>query len=79
MYSKGFHFFADVRDPGDGLWWRYDALSEGGEAARTTAPSGTTTHTTGGATRQYFPVLLVYVRTPASGNSGGSASEDDAS
>lgn len=57
------HFVADVHDPYEATWLRYDANANAAVGTRVAPPSGRVQHE--GAT--YYPLLLAYVRMPPAG------------
>ena len=58
MHAKGYHFFADVIDPRERRWLRYDGMVAGGVGQPVVPTGGATMH--GG--HRYYPTLAVYVR-----------------
>ena len=64
MYAKGYHFFADVIDPRERRWLRYDGRVAGGVGQPTMAGGvgQPTMHGKPGEPRRYYyPTLAVYV------------------
>ena len=58
MYAKGYHFFADVIDPRERRWLRYDGMVAGGVGQPVVPTGGATMHDD----HRYYPTLAVYVR-----------------
>ena len=63
MFQKGVHFIADVYDPREAKWLRFDGMNAGGRGMPIEPSAGRITHNGG----RYFPVVAVYVcdRPPA--------------
>jgi len=57
MYAKGYHFFADVIDPRERRWLRYDGRVAGGVGQPVVPTGGATIH----GKDRYYPTLAVYV------------------
>ena len=57
MYQLDVHFVADVYDPCEARWLRFDGMEAGGRATPIEPTEGRMTHRGG----RYFPVLAVYV------------------
>ena len=58
MYAKGYHFFADVLDPRERRWLRYDGLVADGVGQPVEPTGGAMRH----GQRRYYPTLAVYSR-----------------
>ena len=58
MYSKGYHFFADVLDPCERRWLRYDGAVAGG-VGQSIEPTGRAMRHGG---RTYYPTIVMYVK-----------------
>lgn len=61
MYSKGHHFFADVLDPREHSWLRFDGMVASG-AGLPVKSMGRAVMLRG---KRYYPTLVVYVRERA--------------
>ena len=58
FYSHNYHYIADVYDPFEERWIRYDAISNGGIGVAVAPPTGRLDH----RDHAYYPVALAYVR-----------------
>ena len=61
MYAKDCHFFADVRQPGDGQWLRYDGLSNEGIGVPIQPPRGVV-YLSG---MRFYPNIVAYRLLPS--------------
>ena len=59
MYAKGYHYFADVLDPHERRWLRYDGLLAQG-VGQPIAPTAGAQIDRGGT--RWYPILAVYAR-----------------
>ena len=58
MYARGYHFFADVLDPREWRWLRYDGMVADGVAQPVTPTGGAMWH----RGKRYYPTCVVYVK-----------------
>ena len=58
MYRKGYHFLADVFDPRERLWLRYDGMHMHGAGQPIEMRGGAVRH----VGKRYYPTLAVYAR-----------------
>ena len=61
FYRRDYHFFADVCDPSERRWLRYDGMVADGVGQPTPPPGGATQQ----AGARYYPTALVYVKHTA--------------
>ena len=62
LYAHNYHYIADVHDPVDASWVRYDANANGGIGTPVAPPVGLTHH----HGHVYYPIALAYVRVAPS-------------
>ena len=63
MYAKGYHFVADVLDPRERRWLRYDGMVHSGVGQPVEPTGGAMMH--GVPRKRYYPTLAVYSREGA--------------
>ena len=64
MYKRGSHFMADVLDPREECWLRYDGMCANGVGQPIPTPSGAVWHASipEGKESRFYPILTVYAR-----------------
>ena len=58
MYRKGYHFIADVLDPCEVCWLRYDGMDANGVGQPIECTGGAVRHRGG----RYYPTMAVYAK-----------------